>query len=386
MANNPLSPDSILHHMAEALPTHQKDDTDSDISSSYEAIALFSHACMIAVGFRLIGFAEGQENKTECEQLAPRLSSKWNSSFGSHSFLYAHSQSSMQYVVKIDRLGGKAEIRGIGLGDEKITRLEITARDYVSTSALPLRIPFINDQEDRSSLKSRLKEIFVSPPRIADLASLFKISIIQRLIPSLQKEGYEDSQQSAGGRAGEGAGEASRAHDEREETQARRNPPPNPTTDPGLPAPARPYPYNDHLADPPRRPIPAGDFPPPGFDDELDLNRLRRYNPQGTISPFNIVHDDLHPAGLGPNDPFPGSFTGGAGARGLGGVGGMHPTFDNPLFAGQGQRLGGGRGVFNPHAPPGARYDPLGPGDGPQRGGGGRPPNPFMGYGDADFM
>lgn len=62
MANNPLSPDTILHHMAEALPTHQKDDTDSDISSSYEAIALFSHACMIAVGFRLVGFAEGKEN------------------------------------------------------------------------------------------------------------------------------------------------------------------------------------------------------------------------------------------------------------------------------------------------------------------------------------
>lgn len=62
MANNPLSPDSILNHMAEALPTHQKEDTNSDISSSYEAIALFSHACMIAVGFRLLGFGEGQKN------------------------------------------------------------------------------------------------------------------------------------------------------------------------------------------------------------------------------------------------------------------------------------------------------------------------------------
>jgi hypothetical protein len=62
MASNPLSPDSILKHMAEALPTHAKDDTNSDISSSYEAIALFSHACMIAVGFRLLGYGEGQKN------------------------------------------------------------------------------------------------------------------------------------------------------------------------------------------------------------------------------------------------------------------------------------------------------------------------------------
>lgn len=58
MATNALSTDAILEHMAEALSTHAKDDTTSDLSSSYEAIALFSHACMIAVGFRLLGFGE----------------------------------------------------------------------------------------------------------------------------------------------------------------------------------------------------------------------------------------------------------------------------------------------------------------------------------------
>jgi PI31 proteasome regulator N-terminal len=62
MANNPLTPELILKNMAEALPTHHKNDTTSDMSSSYEAIALFSHACMIAVGFRLVGFKEGEKN------------------------------------------------------------------------------------------------------------------------------------------------------------------------------------------------------------------------------------------------------------------------------------------------------------------------------------
>jgi hypothetical protein len=58
---NPLTTDNILTQMAFALPTHPKGDTGSDMSSSYEAIALFSHACMIAVGFRLVGFQEGQK-------------------------------------------------------------------------------------------------------------------------------------------------------------------------------------------------------------------------------------------------------------------------------------------------------------------------------------
>ena len=61
MATDPLGVESILKHMAEALPTHAKDDTNSDLSSSYEAIALFAHACMIAVGFRLLGFRENQK-------------------------------------------------------------------------------------------------------------------------------------------------------------------------------------------------------------------------------------------------------------------------------------------------------------------------------------
>lgn len=35
---SPLSTDSVFQHMVDALPTHQKDDTNSDLSSSVEAI------------------------------------------------------------------------------------------------------------------------------------------------------------------------------------------------------------------------------------------------------------------------------------------------------------------------------------------------------------
>ncbi|PBP25561.1 PI31 proteasome regulator [Diplocarpon rosae] len=370
MANNPLSTESILKHMADAIPTHTKGDTGSDFSSSYEAIALFSHACMTAVGFRILGYGEGQKNEAESRKLAPRLSDKWNSSFGSYSFLYAHSQSSMEYVVKVDRLGGKAEIRGIGLGDERISRFEIIAKDYISNAALPLRITLTADgEEDRSDLEDKLKAIFTTPYRIQDLATEFQTSIIQKLTPNLHKEGYQE------------LAAARDAHDSREECHARRQPLQDPLRDPGLPTPARPNPFADPLALPPNRPVPAGDFPPPGFDDEYDLQRPLRGMARpfpGAGAPFGIGHDDLNPPGLGSGDPLRGSFVGG-GPGGFGG--GMHPTFDDPLFGGQGQGRGG-----DGRAPPGARYDPLGPGDGPQRGGGGRPPNQFGGFGGNDFL
>ena len=107
----------------------------------------------------------------------------------------------------------------------------------------------------------------------------------------------------------------------------------------------------------------------------------------GGRNPLVIGARDLSPPGLGPNDPLRmgpgGGFQGG---------GGMHPTFDDPLFGGQ-----GGARPYDPRAPPGARYDPIGPGDGPPnmrggprfpgapgRGGFGR--NPFGGFGSNDFI
>lgn len=70
MASDALSVDKILANMAEALPTHKADDTNSDISSSYEAIALFTHACMVGVGFRLVGFSEGQKTGRSLDSFA----------------------------------------------------------------------------------------------------------------------------------------------------------------------------------------------------------------------------------------------------------------------------------------------------------------------------
>lgn len=174
-----------------------------------------------------------------------------------------------------------------------------------------------------------------------------------------------------------------------------------------LPQPAQPNPYpiiDPLAAPPPRAPIPAGDFPPPGFEDEYEINRPPRgggvFPPtfpgagaggrQGIISPFNIGHDDLNPPGLGPHDPLRGSFVGGGagglprpGGGGFGsGGGGMHPTFDDPLFGGPHGGGDGGDGQFDPQAPPGARWDPVGPGGAP-RFGGGRPGRggPFGGGG-----
>lgn len=73
MPGNPLAPEAILDGMAAALPTRKPGDTTSDMSSSYEAIALFTHACMVGLGFRLLGFNEDQKMGKRAAASAPRI-------------------------------------------------------------------------------------------------------------------------------------------------------------------------------------------------------------------------------------------------------------------------------------------------------------------------
>ncbi|KND89946.1 hypothetical protein TOPH_05417 [Tolypocladium ophioglossoides CBS 100239] len=350
---SPLSTPDILQGMADALPTHPKGDDSSDLASSYEAVALLIHAYLAALDFTLCGFDEDKP-LPECQSLAPRLPPQWNSGFGSLSFVYKHKQSSMRFVVRVDRMGGKVEVRGLAVGDENIHRFERTVRDVVLASRLPVRITLTPDgDEDRSDLVEKLRGAFVSEQAIADILRDLKIHIVQKLIPKLQRDGYVEVAE---------AESTARAERRAQEAQNPNRP------FRGQPRPNMPYPYPSPFPEMarPRPAAPAGDFPPPGFEDEYEINRpppAGIFMPDGR-SPLNIGHDDLNPPGLGPHDPLRGSFIGGGLPR-PGGSSGMHPTFDDPLFHGQGG-VGGAPGAYDPQAPPGARWDPIGPGGVPR--------------------
>ncbi|KAI2091291.1 hypothetical protein LOZ36_000938 [Ophidiomyces ophidiicola] len=335
-------PGSALDHVLSLAASCLNKDAPN-LKTAPEVIALVGHACMTAVGFRLIGL--GEEQKIEP---ASKLPKEWNATT-TYSFKYAHEQSSMHYLLKIIQLGNNAVISALALGDDKASSFDVPARDYISLSALPL--------SPSPDLAAALQFIFISSNRLNDLISLFRINVIQRLAPGLQKEGYEDSFQSAS--------------ESRDREAARPRTPPRDRDDPRHPAEV--YPLRDPLAAPPRRPVPAGDFPPPGFEDEYEINAPPRWlhagPPYSGERPLNIGERDLYPPGLSPHDPLRPHFGPPRGG------GGMHPTFDDPMFGGN----GGQAGSFDPQVPPGARYDPVGPSDGRPFGRGLRRPMPGRG-------
>ena len=368
---------------------------NTKIRDAWDAIALIGHVTMLVIGFRIVGLGEDHklgsyavahnevsaysipEGSSDSDKPKP-LPSEWNSTTNSnYAFRYAHSQSSMQYMLKISRLGNKAVVNGLALEDEKVYSTDFPINDFISPSSLPLDLSSTLNTEEAARA---LRDLFISAGRITDLANLLKTSIIQRLAPSLGKEGYDDSAHTASPNL---SGSRQDVNARIERSQERRPPP-----DDYLPPMAQPRPNRDPLAAEPRQPLPPGDFPPPGFEDEYEIGR-RPDGIRGGRRPLNIGERDLYPPGLGPNDPLRMGPYGG-----LGGGGGMHPTFDDPMFGGQ-----QGEGGFDPRAPPGARYDPVGPGDGPPQargglqfpgggmgGGMGAPPNPFGGFGSRDFM
>ncbi|KAJ5256839.1 hypothetical protein N7478_012943 [Penicillium angulare] len=337
---NALSPDHVLELATDALR-----DEEPSLKTSFEAVALIGHACMTAVDFRLLGL--GEDHNLESSTESPILPSQWNTN-SSFAFRYAHEQSSMEYLLKVSRLGNKAVVMALALGDDRTSSFDIPVKDYISESALPL--------SSTTNLTGALQDVFISSARLNDLIGLFKINVIQKLAPGIYKEGYEGSTR-----------EFQEALRQQPEDRPRRDP----LRDDSMPQPARPYPFDDPLAAAPRRPNPPGDFAPPGFEDEFEIHRPPRGGLPGFgggRSPYNIGDRDLYPAGMGPNDPLRGPMGPGFGSGG----GGMHPSLDDPLFGGP-----GGSGGYDPRAPPGARYDPPGPGAPPL----GRNRGPFGGPG-----
>ncbi|KAF4986504.1 hypothetical protein FGRMN_10816, partial [Fusarium graminum] len=225
-----LSVDAILGGMADALPTHSPSDDSSDLASAYEVIALLIHSYLSALGFKLQGFDEDKKLPiAECDSLAPRLPSQWNSGFGSYSFFYSHKQSAMSFSIRVDRMGKKVEVRGLAVGDDNIRRFERSVSEVVDTKKLPIRITIRNNQEDRSDLVEKLRNVFLSEQAVVDILHDLKVNIVQKLVPKLQSDGYVETAEAE-----------SNAHSERRAQEAQNPNRPfrgNPDPYPSIPQP-----------------------------------------------------------------------------------------------------------------------------------------------------
>ena len=75
-------------------------------------------------------------------------------------------------------------IMGVAVGDDKTTSFDIKTEDFTSAGFFPW-----NSDEGHDVVGA-----FIGENRLKDLAGLFKVNILQKLIPGLSKSGYTEEQ------------------------------------------------------------------------------------------------------------------------------------------------------------------------------------------------
>ncbi|KAI8610410.1 hypothetical protein BC830DRAFT_1145935 [Chytriomyces sp. MP71] len=263
------------------------------------------------------------------------LPSDWNNKTQeSYAFKLKHDRSALSFLLKAVLVGDKLMVHAVAVEDGAVHSLEFSLKDTLAPSAaFPLAFtvpqsalaatdPVIT--ADENPLIPLFKD---GAKGIEDVLFHFKTSIVDKLAPNLNKEGYEPV--SSASRVG---GSSSNSDPSRE----RRG---------------------DH--DGPW----MGGIPGPDFRDNEGYRPIRP--PGGGFGTGDI---DLDPFGAAPGLIPP-----------RGGFGGMHPGGgmyvgpDHPMFGGGG--LGGGIGGGGPGGiyggpgtslppgavPPNARFDPIGP-------------------------
>lgn len=366
--NDILGSDNLIAILKDTVSASAPSENDAVLlASPLDAMSMLGHAIMSAVGFRFVDV--GEEATTTDEHLPNRphekelaeehsevphsrdndetmadaskhadaqpLPYEWRQS---HTFRYTHPQSSMTFLLRVMKMASKIVFIGMAIENDKTVQFEVAAQDYTSSSFFPYK---------RSSAGD-ITPAYISAARVKDFATMFKIKIIQKLIPSLQKAGYQETLDTS-------------ETQQQQSSSAHRPQPPL---------------YHEPLREPPR---PRRDQRPPFFDDD-DEGMIPR---PGFTSPFSIGRDDLDPLGSAPfaGPPRIGGIGGGGFGppRGMGPGGGMFVGPDHPMFAGRGGQPGGG---FRPEGgdgrlpggavPPGARFDPIMPERGGVGGIGGR--------------
>ncbi|KAF6762359.1 PI31 proteasome regulator N-terminal-domain-containing protein [Ephemerocybe angulata] len=297
--SNILDASALISLLPTLLPENAK-----TLACPQDGLAALIHSAFTALAFRLIAVNDSTSEITSGNILPPQ----WNKNGpGDYSFKYRHDQSSLEFLIKVSKLGTRTVVNAIAIETDKVASLDLCTDDFTSPSFYP--------HDLAQSAEKPLIHGFISSNRL---------KIIQKLIPGLQKE----VPTSAG----------SQPSTSRDPTPARPQagrPPNAPDYDPY--GQSRPY--------PPRNPLEIGrsdldPFPPQSVLPSFPLpSRRDRNDPQqGPWGGDGARFDPVGPAP--PNRPPRGPFPPGGGNL-------RDPDNDEFMPPGMGMGFGGNGNMFS---------------------------------------
>jgi proteasome inhibitor subunit 1 (PI31) len=108
MAQNILDPSAVLSRLPNLLPGGAR-----SLASPQDAVVALFHAALANLGFRLVGTDESSSVQTYENNVLP---DGWNAHGpGHYSLRYKHEQSSLEFLIKVSKLGTRTMVNAIAL-------------------------------------------------------------------------------------------------------------------------------------------------------------------------------------------------------------------------------------------------------------------------------
>jgi len=92
-SRNPLSADSLVEYMEKSL-SKDHDENSPVLKDPYAAVGLFCHACMLAVGFKLIGLGEDHKLGMVLASVPARYDADYSQKHNQNLTMFNHSRRS----------------------------------------------------------------------------------------------------------------------------------------------------------------------------------------------------------------------------------------------------------------------------------------------------
>jgi len=307
-----LDPSTLLEKLPSLLPANRQ------LASSTDAVAAFIHTIFTSLSFTLVGVDDDDTSGSFENNVLPE---GWNDSKkGCITLRYSHDESTVDVVVKVMKMGKQTVINAITNEDEKVVNLSIPTEEFTSRSFFPHDISATGAE--------KLLEGFISTDKVSGLVSQVVVNIVMPIVPGVHKESTANRLLQE---------ESSERRREPERASAlRETPAERQSLLQAGPAPANPLQIG-----------------------RSDLDPLAIQNQPNPFAPSMLI----------PPRQGDGMI-----------VGPDHPIFGGAFGPGRGQRSPGqtpwgGDGFLPPlGAPPGARFDPVGPFGGAPLGPPGRQP------------
>jgi len=172
---------SYLHKLVEA---QNHTNNALTLRNDLDAVALLFHALMLGLEFRWIATGHRSVRPDMIGDNFPKFPIDWNDADDMVSFTYTHPQSTLTFMVKFLKVHQWTHVLGFVIEEGILCAFKLKASDIVKQSMI---FPLVTSD----AMEAQHGEDWIYQA-LDPCISAYQLNIVQKLLPGLNKPGYEE--------------------------------------------------------------------------------------------------------------------------------------------------------------------------------------------------